>query len=105
MLFIVYWFGNYFWSKNTLEKDGLITTGQIVDFKHTQKSAYTYYYIYYVDGKEYRTNKASSYFECDGNNSGCIGKTFKVIYSESNPEVSDIDLESNNKFKRGRFYY
>ncbi|MEM9075964.1 MAG: hypothetical protein AAGC43_02950 [Bacteroidota bacterium] len=105
IFFFLFWFGNFFQSKNLLEKDGIKTIGQIVDFKHVQKSAYTYYYEYYVNGKKYKTSKASSYFECAEDKSGCIGEKYQVIYSKSNPDVSDIDLESNNRFKRGRLYY
>ena len=92
-------------STNLLERDGIKTTGKIVDFKHNHGSAYTYYYEYNVEGKVYKSQKASSYFECQGENSGCLELEFVVIYSKSKPEISDIDLGSNNSKKRGNLYF
>ncbi len=85
ILFVIYSTIKSYSNSNLLELDGMKTTGTIVDFKHNHGSAYTYFYEYNVEGKIYRINKASSYFECANKNSGCIGIEFQVIYSKSNP--------------------
>ena len=105
LIFIIYSTTKSYHSGNLLEKGGIKTTGRIVEFKHNHGSAYTYYYEYHVGGKVYKSQKASSYFECQEENSGCLELEFDVIYSKSKPDISDIDLGLNNNKKRGRLYY
>ncbi|GAB4519447.1 MAG: hypothetical protein Tsb004_30520 [Allomuricauda sp.] len=105
VIFIIYSVYKTFSKSNQLKSDGEYTVGKIVKFKHNQKSSYTFYYTYVVEGKVYKSNKASSYFECNPDNSGCVGVEYRVIYSKSNPEISDIDLKSNNKYKRSHLFF
>lgn len=92
--------------QNILAKFGVVTIGEIVGFRHSGKSSYTLIYRYQVGDNIHKEEIPSKYFFCkEADNSGCVGLKFKVIYSKSNPSISDIDLEHYNKYKGMRLYY
>ncbi|GAB4519107.1 hypothetical protein [Flagellimonas sp. C4] len=88
-----------------LKKDGVITTGKILKLSHSRRADYFLEYQYHVGDSIYSNEMATSYFECDDGSRGCEGKEVRVIYSEGNPEVSDVDLGPNNNKKGRRLYY
>nr|WP_299167137.1 hypothetical protein [uncultured Allomuricauda sp.] len=91
---------------NLLNKDGIVTTGEVVKFRHLKKSSYRLFYKYKVDEKYYQGALPTIFFKCDNEGkAGCVGNKFNVIYSKSDPSVSDINLEKYNRYKGMHLYY
>jgi len=89
-----------------LKNYGVVTKGKVIELKHGGKAAdYFVEYKYYVNGSVYEGSVGCSYFECDDGSRGCEGKEVRVIYSQKNPDVSDVDLGHHNDKKGRRLYY
>lgn len=89
-----------------LRKDGIVIMGEVVGFTHSGKSSYTLIYKYSVEGKAYRDKVPTKFFKCElTQKAGCVGNKFRVIFSESKPSISDIDLEKYNRFKGMHLYF
>ncbi|GAB4519442.1 MAG: hypothetical protein Tsb004_30510 [Allomuricauda sp.] len=88
-----------------LKSDGIVTDGKILELVHRRVRDYSLKYEYHVNGILYEGSVGCSYFECDDGSRGCEGKEVRVIYSESDPSVSDVDLGPNNDKKGRRLYY
>ncbi len=102
-VFVIY---NNIKESNILHQDGQITEGEIIEFKHLKKSSYSLIYKYEAYGNFYQNSVPTLFFKCDDNNvSGCLGKKFNIIYSKSDPSISDIDLEKYNKYKGMHLFY
>ena len=76
------------------------TLAQVIEFKHINLTRYYIKYKYKVEGKEYTGRTGVEHFKCDDGALGCVGHTFKVIYSRKNPSKSNIDLGKYEKYER-----
>ncbi len=88
-----------------LKKDGIFTTGKIIELEHSRRANFSLNYTYNVDEKIYEGSVACSFFRCENGKKGCKGKEVNVIYSKSDPSLSDIDLGIYNNKKGKRLYY
>ncbi|WP_157358336.1 hypothetical protein [Winogradskyella sp. J14-2] len=82
-----------------LSEFGEITEATIISFRYRSDARYNLTFEYYVDGKRYISSEAVSFFRCnetDNDNKGCIGKIFKLTYSNKDPNVCEIDLGKYN---------
>lgn len=77
------------------------TIGIVTKFKSGGGGArYSISYSFKVNGKKYIGHMGVSSFKCkDGSKKCVIGKNFKVIYSEKNPEYNWIDLGEYDKYR------
>ena len=97
-LFVVGFFHNKA-HVDELAEFGKTTEATIVDFKYQSNGRYELIFKYKVDGKPYTDHDRVSFFKCnepDNRNKGCIGKTFKLVYSSKDPSVFEIDLGKYN---------
>ena len=85
--------------RKLLREDGVFTTGTIIATESMSEAGWGFTYEYIVNNKVYKRTIQSSVFICEGRNFGCVGNTYRVIYSKSDPSVCDIDLGEHNEAK------
>lgn len=79
--------------------DGVFTNGEIIKYKHVKETDYSLMFQYEVEGVIYTNTINTGYFKCGDDNEGCVGEMYTIIYSKSNPSVSDVDLGDKNDVK------
>lgn len=97
----LYYFFNYKPRKELVDY-GRTTNALIVNYSYGSHGKNWITYKYSVNGIEYKGQCAVSSFRCDEENNirkGCVGMTFKVVYSTRQPKISEISLGRYNKFK------
>ncbi|MBU2940474.1 hypothetical protein KO494_13080 [Lacinutrix sp. C3R15] len=98
---VLYYFFNYKQKREVIDF-GVSTNTKIINYSYGSQGKNWVTYKYSVDGIEYEGQEAVSSFKCDeedNNKKGCVGMTFKVVYSKRNPEISEINLGKYNKYK------
>ncbi|NIK92660.1 hypothetical protein GZ212_10905 [Mangrovimonas sp. CR14] len=87
---------------NELEKYGEETTCKVVEFRFVNKTSYRIVYEYYINNVSYKGEEDTVYFKCEDGTEGCIGETFKLLYSTRNPKLSKIQLGKYSKYSKNK---